>query len=335
MAGEVQDNIWPLPKFYFSVQLGDDDAVSFQEIDGLDSETEPITYRHGNSPIFYPIKMPGLGKVGNVVMKKGIFVNDQVFWDWYNEIKMNTIARRTVVINLLDEEGSPKMTWDVEQCLADQDHRYRSQIRGQRGRGRVDRGRIRDTNRGRNLIMPGEYYPPPGFYFTVLTPASLLTSVDSSFQEVSGIEADFNVEEVAEGGENRFAHRLPRPARYPNLVLKRGVVTKGSALAEWVGGAIGSNLATPITPQPIVLQLLNRRGRPDDRLEFRQRLSREMGCGAVRFDAEQDPRRDPRVCLQTTSSVFLSVPVHDFQPPTKEFYAPHNQRNWHQDECRR
>ncbi|WP_444997447.1 phage tail protein [Aliikangiella sp. IMCC44359] len=113
MAGEVQDNIWPLPKFYFSVTLGDNDAVSFQEVDGLESETQIIEYRHGNSPVFYPIKMPGIGRVGNVTMRKGIFVNDSNFWDWYNEIKMNTIARRTVVINLLDETGAPKTSWTL------------------------------------------------------------------------------------------------------------------------------------------------------------------------------------------------------------------------------
>ena len=113
MAGEVQDNVWPLPKFYFSVQLGDDTSINFQEVSGLESETKPIEYRHGNSPVFYPIKMPGLGRVGNVTMRKGIFVNDQRFWAWYNEIKMNTIKRRTVVINLLDESAAPKMVWTL------------------------------------------------------------------------------------------------------------------------------------------------------------------------------------------------------------------------------
>lgn len=113
MAGEIQDNVWPLPKFYFSVQLGDDTSVSFQEVTGLESETKPIEYRHGNSPVFYPIKMPGLGRVGNVTMRKGIFVNDSRFWNWYNEIKLNTIKRRTVVINLLDETGTPKMVWTL------------------------------------------------------------------------------------------------------------------------------------------------------------------------------------------------------------------------------
>lgn len=113
MAGEKQDAIWPLPKFYFTVQLGDEKGVTFQEVDGLDSETQIIEYRHGNSPVFYPIKMPGLGRVGNVTMRKGIFVNDNKFWDWYNEIKLNTIKRRTVVISLLDETGTPKRTWTL------------------------------------------------------------------------------------------------------------------------------------------------------------------------------------------------------------------------------
>lgn len=117
MAGETQDNVWPLPKFYFSVTLGDDDAVSFQEVDGLESETQVIEYRHGNNKVFAPIKMPGLASVGNVTMRKGIFVNDNKFWDWYSEIKMNTIARRTVVVNLLDEEGNPKMVWTLNNAF--------------------------------------------------------------------------------------------------------------------------------------------------------------------------------------------------------------------------
>src|SRR5580658_9724423 len=113
MAGEVQDNVWPLPKFYFSVQLGDDKSINFQEVTGLESETKPIEYRHGNSPVFYPIKMPGLGRVGNVTMRKGIFVGDTKFWTWYNAIKMNTIGRGNATIDLLDQNGAPKATWTL------------------------------------------------------------------------------------------------------------------------------------------------------------------------------------------------------------------------------
>jgi len=113
MAGEVQEQVWPLPKFYFSVNFGGDENVSFQEVTGLESETRPIEYRHGNSPTFSPIKMPGLAKVGNVTMRKGVFLSGANFWTWYDEIKMNTIKRRTVVISLLDEAGNPKMVWTL------------------------------------------------------------------------------------------------------------------------------------------------------------------------------------------------------------------------------
>jgi phage tail-like protein len=117
MAGESQDNVWPLPKFYFSVKFGDGDIANFQEVSGLDSEDRPIEYRHGDSPVFYPIKMPGLGRVGNVTLRKGVFKKDAGFWTWYNEIKMNTIKRRTVVVSLLDESGNPKTVWTLNNAF--------------------------------------------------------------------------------------------------------------------------------------------------------------------------------------------------------------------------
>ena len=117
MAGEAQNNIWPLPKFHFSVSLGDDKAVKFSEVTGLESETKTIEYRHGDSAVFAPLKMPGLASVGNVTMRKGIFATDHKFWDWYNEIKMNTIKRRTVIVNLLDESGAPKMVWTLNNAF--------------------------------------------------------------------------------------------------------------------------------------------------------------------------------------------------------------------------
>ncbi|MEX1361917.1 MAG: phage tail protein [Nannocystaceae bacterium] len=113
MSGETQDGVWPLPRFRFSVQLGDDTSASFAEVSGLETETQVIEYRHGDSPVFSPIKMPGLARVGNATLRRGIFVNDQKFWDWYDEIKMNTIQRRTVVIHLLDDDGNPKRSWTL------------------------------------------------------------------------------------------------------------------------------------------------------------------------------------------------------------------------------
>jgi len=115
MAGEKQDTNWPLPKFYFSVDLppvGTD--LPFQEVSGLDTEYQVIEYRHSTAPKpFETIKMPGLSKTGNVTLKKGVFAKDNNFWNWLNQINMNTIKRETVVIKLLDEGGKPTMTWTL------------------------------------------------------------------------------------------------------------------------------------------------------------------------------------------------------------------------------
>ena len=113
MAGEAQDKNWPLPKFYFMDDWGSTTNIPFQEVSGLDIEAQPINYRHGNSPVFSEISMPGTVKNGNVTMKKGIFAKDNAFWDWYVKIKMNTIERQNVVIKLLDEGGNPTMTWTL------------------------------------------------------------------------------------------------------------------------------------------------------------------------------------------------------------------------------
>ncbi len=113
MAGEAQDKVWPLPKFYFQVKIADQE-VAFAEVSGLDIEAQVIEYRHGNSKEFSTIKMPGIKKSGNVTLKKGVFKGDNAFWDWFSKIKMNTIERKEVVISLLDEGGAPTMVWTLK-----------------------------------------------------------------------------------------------------------------------------------------------------------------------------------------------------------------------------
>jgi phage tail-like protein len=103
---------WPLPRFHFEVKW-DTQVMSFQEVSGLDIQSEEIRYRSGSSPRFAVMKMPGIKTFGNVTMKKGVFKGDNKFWDWLNQIKMNTIARVPVTISLLDEEGAPTMVWTL------------------------------------------------------------------------------------------------------------------------------------------------------------------------------------------------------------------------------
>lgn len=112
--GSKQGNTWPITKFRFEVDLGTElKGVSFQEVSGMDVENQIIEYRKNNNPIFSTEKMPGIVKYGNITMKRGVFVNDNAFWNWHKEISMNTIKRRTVLIKLLDENGTVMMQWQL------------------------------------------------------------------------------------------------------------------------------------------------------------------------------------------------------------------------------
>lgn len=113
--GSKQGAPWPLPKFKFSVDWGDvQKDIAFQEVSGMDTETQVIEYRDSNSPVYSTVKMPGIAKYGNVTMKRGIFTADNVFWKWYDQINMNTIKRQTVVIKLLDEQNKVAVKWTLK-----------------------------------------------------------------------------------------------------------------------------------------------------------------------------------------------------------------------------
>jgi phage tail-like protein len=112
--GSKEGSVWPMPKFRFEVDLGAElKGVAFQEVSGMDKEVQVIEYRASNSTLFSMEKMPGIVKYGNVTLKRGVFVNDNKFWQWMQEISMNTVRRRTVVIKLLDENGKTTMQWQL------------------------------------------------------------------------------------------------------------------------------------------------------------------------------------------------------------------------------
>jgi phage tail-like protein len=65
-----------------------------------------------------------------------------------------------------------------------------------------------------------------------------------TFQEVGGLRVEMKVEEIAEGGQNDFAHKMPGPITWPNIVLKRGM-TNGDELFRWFNDtAAGVNAGT-------------------------------------------------------------------------------------------
>ncbi len=81
---------------------------------------------------------------------------------------------------------------------------------------------------------------------------------DNRFQEVTGLIAEVTVEELREGGENRFVHRLPNGAKYSNLVLKRGYI-EDSEVSKWCRKAIED---FSFEPKDVVVTLLNEEHEP-------------------------------------------------------------------------
>jgi len=65
-------------------------------------------------------------------------------------------------------------------------------------------------------------------------------------------------EEIAEGGENRFKHKLPVRTKFPNLVLKRGVLVD-SEVIKWCRDALENFVVTPIN---LTVSLLDEKHEP-------------------------------------------------------------------------
>jgi phage tail-like protein len=107
---------YPLVKFAFEVDWGGTKA-GFQEVSGLNIEAGLIEYRHGASPDFSKMKMPGLKVFNNITLKRGTFKNDNEFFAWFQTIQLNTVERRSITISLLDENGEPAVTWKVKNAF--------------------------------------------------------------------------------------------------------------------------------------------------------------------------------------------------------------------------
>lgn len=102
------------------------------------------------------------------------------------------------------------------------------------------------------------YYPPVGFHFKVEVSGLSSNADDVRFTEVSGLSMEIGTEEVPEGGENRFAQKYPTRVKYPELVLKRGLLTS-SEILDWIEDCV-ENLE--IEPRDVFVKLLNEEHEP-------------------------------------------------------------------------
>ncbi len=92
----------------------------------------------------------------------------------------------------------------------------------------------------------GVYYPPVGFHFRVEFDLDGAGDTETRFRDVSGLSMELEEETYNEGGENRFIRHFPVRGRYPDLVLKRGLLAN-SKVREWCQAAIQDLDIHPVT----------------------------------------------------------------------------------------
>jgi phage tail-like protein len=112
----------------------------------------------------------------------------------------------------------------------------------------------------------GVYYPPTGFHFKVqfIGVSGMDKDEEQRFQEVSGLSFEVQTEELTEGGENRFSYKLPKRVKFPNLVLKRGLLPS-SAFLDWFHSAMYTYFTVALyefKPADMVITLMDESDQP-------------------------------------------------------------------------
>lgn len=81
-----------------------------------------------------------------------------------------------------------------------------------------------------------------GFYEKGPLSSTFVVDVDGNpigrFLECSGLEMSIDVEEIEEGGQNDFVHKVPGRLTWPNITLRRGI-TQNDGLIEWMRKSSG------------------------------------------------------------------------------------------------
>jgi phage tail-like protein len=110
-----RENKNPYSAFNFTVEIDGAQIAAFQEVSGLDSESQIMEYREGSDAINSVRKLPGLEKYPNLSLKRGISGSLEL-WNWRKEARDGAGSFppvRNVTIQLLNEKHEPVMKWKL------------------------------------------------------------------------------------------------------------------------------------------------------------------------------------------------------------------------------
>ena len=114
----MADRTHPYGAFNFIVNLNgprgpEDPLGGFSDVSGIGTENTVAEYRNGNDPENHVRKVPGVHKVSDVTLKRGI-VNSADLMEWIEQVRRTGVAgQRTVTITLRDEASQPVQTWTL------------------------------------------------------------------------------------------------------------------------------------------------------------------------------------------------------------------------------
>lgn len=106
----------PYANFNFLVNVGDEAAAGFSEVQLGAARVELIEYREGSDRTNTTRKLPGLVRYDNVVLRRGI-AGDTTLWEWFDRIRDGQGETRDVEIVLLDEARRPVVRWRLRNAM--------------------------------------------------------------------------------------------------------------------------------------------------------------------------------------------------------------------------
>lgn len=108
MSAERTD---PYRGYNYVVEIDGAVSAGFTEASGLTFDVDPVEYREGTDPQLHVRKLTGLRKFSNIMLKRGITQNREL-WDWYKDVLNGDVQRRNGSITLRDEQYNDVLRWE-------------------------------------------------------------------------------------------------------------------------------------------------------------------------------------------------------------------------------
>lgn len=99
----------PYAAFNFLVEIDNVTVAGFSECSGINTETDAIEYRTGDTDITVT-KLPGLKKFGNITLKRG-FTASKELWEWRKKVLDGKTERQSGSIVLQNEARQEALRW--------------------------------------------------------------------------------------------------------------------------------------------------------------------------------------------------------------------------------